>query len=228
MEWDWSSVPTATGRAADIVPFLDDLLGGDEERRDHAFHRLFTEIVNQGDLSPAAAPATDRIMRTLRKRGTLPEYGWLMLFELFRGASYGRTVCAPDGEHDIEVYCRRRILAGLEVIERSVAGLAGKAFSSCMLLLGSMGAYIPEIRAILAAEVSRSSGERLQAASDALEVAVELAAEREQVFEEVRAACAGRPIDDVRRALAAGFEKAELYVWNEVAEDAARTISEGR
>ncbi|MEV4806631.1 hypothetical protein AB0K18_42110 [Nonomuraea sp. NPDC049421] len=176
--WDWSSVSTATGKAAELLPLLDDLLEGDEPQRDRAFGSIYGGVVNQGDLYAAAAPVVDRILATLKTQGSLPEYAWLILHEIFRGASYGRRVCAPDGEYDIEVYCRRKILGEVDLIGRSIAGLAGNTFFYCMLLFGGMGEYSPEVRAILEQEVSTSTGERRQVASDALEVAVELAAER--------------------------------------------------
>ncbi|MEV4477976.1 hypothetical protein [Nonomuraea sp. NPDC049504] len=178
MGWDWSSVPTATGRASELAPYLDALLEGEEPRRDKAFSFIYGKVVNQGDLYAGAAPVVDRILAFLRAQGSLPEYAWLILHEIFRGASYGRTVRAPDGEYGIEEYCRRQILGEMAIISRSIAGLTGNAFFYCMLLFGSMGEYSPEVRAILEQEVSTSTGERRQVASDALEVAVELAAER--------------------------------------------------
>ncbi|MBL7500244.1 hypothetical protein [Frankia nepalensis] len=38
----------------------------------------------------------------------------------------------------------------------------------------------------------------------------------------------GRPIDEVRRALASAFQAEGIEVWKEVAEDAVRLISEDR
>ncbi|GAA3137999.1 hypothetical protein GCM10020001_070670 [Nonomuraea salmonea] len=50
MGWDWSSVPTATGRASELAPYLDALLEGEEPRRDKAFSFIYGKVVNQGDL----------------------------------------------------------------------------------------------------------------------------------------------------------------------------------
>lgn len=52
-------------------------------------------------------------------------------------------------------------------------------------------------------------------------------AKYERALERVRESHAGRPIDEVRSALARAFEAERLEVWNEVVEDAARLISEG-
>jgi hypothetical protein len=46
-----------------------------------------------------------------------------------------------------------------------------------------------------------------------------------RVFDEVRRTHADRPSEEVRRALAAGFDEAGLTVWNEVVDDAARQIA---
>ncbi|MET8866937.1 hypothetical protein ABZW11_28675 [Nonomuraea sp. NPDC004580] len=142
------------------MPYLDALLEGEEPKRDEAFHRIVGEVVNQGDLHAGAAPVVDRILAFLRAQGSLPENAWLVLDEIFRGASYGRTVSAPDGEYDIEEYCRRQILGEVEMISRWVAGLTGKTFFYYTLLLGSMGVFSAEVRAILAREVATSTGER--------------------------------------------------------------------
>jgi hypothetical protein len=44
----------------------------------------------------------------------------------------------------------------------------------------------------------------------------------------VRATNRGRPVSEVRSALDKAFEAEDLEVWNEVRDDAAQLISEGR
>ncbi len=48
----------------------------------------------------------------------------------------------------------------------------------------------------------------------------------QRALEVVRETHRGRPIGEVRQALSEAFEAEGLEVWNEVAEDAARRISE--
>lgn len=50
----------------------------------------------------------------------------------------------------------------------------------------------------------------------------------QRALERVRASHRGKPLDEVREALAEAFEAEGIKVWTEVAEDAARLISEAR
>ncbi|GII29930.1 hypothetical protein Pmi06nite_33720 [Planotetraspora mira] len=49
-----------------------------------------------------------------------------------------------------------------------------------------------------------------------------------RAFDGVRTTHRGRPVSEVRSALDKAFEAEDLEVWNEVRDDAARVISEGR
>ncbi|MFD9949743.1 hypothetical protein ACFWYW_28605 [Nonomuraea sp. NPDC059023] len=79
---------------------------------------------------------------------------------------------------DLESYCRQTVMASLPMIGPAAAAADGETFRYLTLLLRKVGEYSPEAIAILEREVRVSSGERLVAASDGLEVARELAAER--------------------------------------------------
>ncbi|MFE0152344.1 hypothetical protein ACFWY5_34735 [Nonomuraea sp. NPDC059007] len=178
MTWDWSTVRTSAGGSEEIPATLERLLTGAAAERDAAFDRIYTAVVNQGDLETAAAPVADRILEELRLRGSVSEFGWLMLNVIFGGAGYGKKVLVDGSETDLESYCRQTVMASLPMIGPAAAAADGETFRYLTLLLRKVGEYSPEAIAILEREVRVSSGERLVAASDGLEVARELAAER--------------------------------------------------
>jgi hypothetical protein len=177
--WNWRELEAFSGDATGVPPVLDLLLHGTRKERAEAFQSLFVQVVNQGDLSSAAAAVTDVILDELASDGAIPEDGWLLLFEIFRGAAYGRTVTVGGESINLEVYCRGRILAALPSIDAAVADITGDDFAYAALLLGVMGAHTDESMPILRREIARSAGPRFQAAREALEVAAELASERD-------------------------------------------------
>ncbi|WP_157549931.1 hypothetical protein [Nonomuraea candida] len=168
-----------SGDASGVPPVLRRLLNGASEQRADAFRALYGHVVNQGDLYTSAAAVTDVILDELRSRAYLPDFGWLLLHEIFR--SYGRDghLVIEGRAVEIEDYCRGRMLAALPVIDQVVEGLSGQDFDYAALLLGNMGEFSDQAIAILEREVGKSTGARLQSALDQLEVATELAAERE-------------------------------------------------
>ncbi|WP_225878796.1 hypothetical protein [Spongiactinospora rosea] len=174
MTWIWKELKTLSGDAVSIPPLLDDLLHGTYEKRARAFQALEGKAVNQGDLFSSAAAVTDIIITELEEEGVLSEHAWLMLHELFRGASYGRTFRLGADEYDIEVYCRDRVLNSMNLIDRAVVGLSGDAFTYASFLLSGIGEYSREVIPILEREIANSQGARLASARDALEVALEL------------------------------------------------------
>ncbi|MFI6906069.1 hypothetical protein ACIBKY_32735 [Nonomuraea sp. NPDC050394] len=179
MAWDWSTVRTSSGGSEEIPATLERLLAGETEaQRDRAFDGLYSAVVNQGDLETAAAPVADRILEELGVHGSVSEYGWLMLNCIFGGAGYGKQVLVDGSETDLESYCRQTVIASLPMIGPAAAAADGETFRFLTVLLGKVGEYAPEAISILEREVRVSSGERLVAASDGLEVARELAAER--------------------------------------------------
>ncbi|MDF5756465.1 hypothetical protein [Spongiactinospora sp. TRM90649] len=177
--WDWRELETMSGEASGIPSVLQQLLHGTAEQRAKAFRSLYGKVANQGDLYTSAAGVTDTILNDLRLGRYIPEFGWLMLHEIFR--SFGRDKYLMIDGHPIEIdaYCRERILETLPVIDEVATNLSGKDFEYAAFLLGDIGEYSNQAIAILEREVSRSSGERLQSARDQLEVATELARERE-------------------------------------------------
>lgn len=162
------------GDASGVPPLLSALLHGTLDEREGAFRALDTRVVNQGDLYSSAAAVTDIILKKLSAGAKISENAWLLLREIFRGASYGRTVFIENREWRIEEYCRCRILGSIELIDESIANLSDEEFSYVMLLLGSMGEFTDFVVSILEREVAISKGGRQTAARDALEVAQEL------------------------------------------------------
>ncbi|MEU7897112.1 hypothetical protein AB0B45_30135 [Nonomuraea sp. NPDC049152] len=179
MMWDWQALETLSGDASGVPSVLQRLLRGTREQRAEAFRALDGEVVNQGDLYTSAAAVTDVIVCELRSNGYIPEYGWLMVHEILRGFSRGGPLVVDGHPVEIEDYCRGCVLDALPLIDRAVAELSGEDFAYAAFLLGDLGEYSRQAIAILEREASRSTGSRLQSARDQLEVAIELARERE-------------------------------------------------
>ncbi|MFF0572942.1 hypothetical protein [Streptosporangium saharense] len=177
--WDWRELETLSGDASGIPPILQKLLRGTYEQRAVAFRALGGEVVNQGDLYTSAAAVIDTIVDELRSAGCISEYAWLMLHEIARGFGCGGQLMVGGHPVEIEDYCRGRLLEELPIIGRAVRDLSGEGFAYAAFLLGDLGEHSKQAIAILEHEVSRSAGSRLESARDQLEVAIELARERE-------------------------------------------------
>ncbi|GII87461.1 hypothetical protein Ssi03_54510 [Sphaerisporangium siamense] len=180
MKWVWRELAVLNGDGSAVPALLSALLNGTHAEREDAFRALCTRVVNQGDLYSSAAAATDVILQELSTNSEITENAWLLLHEIFRGASYGRTVSIEGCEWDIEDYCRSRILHSVELIDASLADMSDEAYTYAMLLLGSMGEITRVTVPILEREAATSKGRRRGAACDALEVAEELWAENHE------------------------------------------------
>ncbi|GII67106.1 hypothetical protein Skr01_71910 [Sphaerisporangium krabiense] len=177
MEWDWSTVQAWGGSVEDIPRTLGALLSGDESARDSAFNMLYSQVASSGDLVSAAAPVVDHILGDLARRRSLSAEAWLLLNVIFSGGSYGRRVTVDGADVELEEYCRGRIIESLPLIGAVTPGLQDKQFEYLMILLSKVGEFSVDVIPIIEREVAASSGERLTHAEDALEVALEMAAE---------------------------------------------------
>ncbi|MET8866938.1 hypothetical protein ABZW11_28680 [Nonomuraea sp. NPDC004580] len=178
MTWDWQQLEILNGDATGVPPVLDKLLHGSRSQRAEAFSALDGKVVNQGDLFSSAAAVTDVILAELRLKRYLHEEAWLILHEIYRGSSSGRSLVVDDERYEVEEYCRCSVLSALPVIDEVVMRLDGEDFSYAAFLLGDIGEDSDKAIAILEREIAKSSGPRLDSAMDQLEVAVDLAEER--------------------------------------------------
>ncbi|WP_143120892.1 hypothetical protein [Streptosporangium canum] len=174
VDWAWKDLNVLNGNASSVPPLLSALLHGAFEEREHAFRALCTRVVNQGDLYSSAAAVTDVILKELNAGLKISENAWLLLHEIFRGSSYGRTVMIGSCEWSIDEYCRSRILDSIELIDGLIEDLSDEEFSYAMLLLGSMGEFTNSVMPIMERESCTPKEGRRVAACNALEVAREL------------------------------------------------------
>ncbi|MEV4806624.1 hypothetical protein AB0K18_42075 [Nonomuraea sp. NPDC049421] len=136
---DWQQFEVMTGDATGVPPVLDKLLHGSRSEREEAFRGLEGRVVNQGDLFGSAVGVTEVILAELRLKKYIHEDAWLMLHEIYRGSSYGRSIVVDGEPRDVGDHCRRLILEALPVIDEAMRPLDGEDFAYAAFLLGDIG-----------------------------------------------------------------------------------------